>query len=48
MATPIIRMQTLRLGSQLRSFSTSPRQYARSVNSLGVIGSGQMVSLVCP
>lgn len=45
MASPIIRMQTRRLGSQLRSFSTSPRQYA-PVNKLGVIGSGQMVSAV--
>ena len=43
MASPIIRMQTRRLGSQLRSFSTSPRQFA-PVNKLGVIGSGQMVS----
>ncbi|KAL2109314.1 hypothetical protein VUR80DRAFT_2596 [Thermomyces stellatus] len=42
MASSIIRMQTRRLGTQLRGFSTSPRQYARSVNSLGVVGSGQM------
>lgn len=47
MASSIIRMQTRRLGTQLRGFSTSPRQYARSVNSLGVVGSGQMVSPVC-
>ena len=40
-------MQTRRLGSQLqrRCFSTTLRQYA-AVNSLGVIGSGQMVSVV--
>lgn len=47
MASPILRMQTRRLGSQLqrRCFSTTLRQYA-AVNSLGVIGSGQMVSVV--
>ncbi|SPO00725.1 probable 3-hydroxybutyryl-CoA dehydrogenase [Cephalotrichum gorgonifer] len=45
MSSSILRIQSRRLASQLRSFSTSPRQYAPTVNSLGVIGSGQMVGL---
>ncbi|CAI4210495.1 unnamed protein product [Parascedosporium putredinis] len=42
MATPFLRLQSRGLGSQLRSFSSTSRQNAATVKSLGVIGSGQM------
>lgn len=38
-------MRTLGAARQVRSFSSSPRQYAADVKSLGVIGAGQMVRL---
>ncbi|KND93417.1 3-hydroxybutyryl-CoA dehydrogenase [Tolypocladium ophioglossoides CBS 100239] len=42
MASSILRMRTLGVARQVRSFSSSPRHYAADVKSLGVIGAGQM------
>ncbi|PKS10718.1 hypothetical protein jhhlp_002475 [Lomentospora prolificans] len=43
MASSLLRIQSRhRLGSQIRSFTSTPRQNATTVKSLGVIGSGQM------
>ncbi|POR39590.1 3-hydroxybutyryl-CoA dehydrogenase [Tolypocladium paradoxum] len=42
MASSILRMRTLGAARQVRSFSSSPRQYVADVKSLGVIGAGQM------
>ncbi|KAF4120490.1 3-hydroxybutyryl-CoA dehydrogenase [Geosmithia morbida] len=42
MVRSILRMRTLGAARQSRAFSSSPRQYAAEVKSLGVIGAGQM------
>lgn len=46
MASSILRMRTLNAARQARCFSTTPRQYAADVKSLGVIGAGQMVCVI--
>lgn len=38
-------MRALAAARQVRSFSSTPRQLAAEVKSLGVIGAGQMVRL---
>lgn len=45
MASSILRMRALGAARQVRSFSSTPRQLAAEVKSLGVIGAGQMVRL---
>ncbi|KAM4056222.1 3-hydroxyacyl-CoA dehydrogenase, NAD binding domain-containing protein [Hirsutella rhossiliensis] len=42
MASPILRMRALGAARHVRSFSSTPRQHAADVKSLGVIGAGQM------
>ncbi|KAJ6438488.1 putative ankyrin repeat protein [Purpureocillium lavendulum] len=42
MASSILRMRALGAARQVRSFSSTPRQLAAEVKSLGVIGAGQM------
>ncbi|GJN75327.1 3-hydroxybutyryl-CoA dehydrogenase [Purpureocillium lilacinum] len=42
MASSILRMRALAAARQVRSFSSTPRQLAAEVKSLGVIGAGQM------
>lgn len=43
MASSLLRMHALNAARQSRCFSTTPRQCAAQVKSLGVIGAGQMV-----
>lgn len=48
MASSILRGRALGAVRQTRCFSSTPRQYAADVKSVGVLGAGQMVRALIP